>query len=582
MFGNVLILVALITVVNTENLDVRVVNTDQGPVKGYKLPNENVYSFLSIPYATAPTGLDRFKAPLPAPTWTEPFEAVEETIMCPQGTRLTDGSKNQEQCLVASVYAPNTTLQNLPVLVYVHGGAYISGYGNSLTPKNLVEIGNIVAVTFNYRLGVHGFLCLGTEAAPGNSGIKDQVALLKWVQKNIANFGGNPKDVTIAGYSAGSSSVDLLMISKLAQGLFNKVIPESTQGLFNKVIPESSANVQAYSVQKNPIENAKWYARQLNFRNFNDMKALEEFYLTTPLNVLSSVDVIRRSDHTTIFSPCIERDIGQEIFLSDSPVNILSSGNYTKYPMLYGFSDMEGLYRVPYFDEWKYRMNDNFAEFLPHDLRFANEEERQEQAQRIRDYYFDDEPIGNNNILRYIDYLSDCMFAYPLLRAAKLHALAGNNRVYLYEYSFVDDDTEYIPHTNQRGATHCAQTRAVLDLPDENIISKEFREMKRRIREIWLNFIKYGEPVPKESSLPAWPPITADNLSYMSLNTTMEYKDRLLYERAQFWEQIYDKYYQGPSPPNPEANNLSVRPDGTSVFCILLAVHFFCFLSRIA
>lgn len=120
----------------------------------------------------------------------------------------------------------------------------------------------------NYRVGIHGFLCLGTEDAPGNAGMKDQVALLRWVKKNIANFGGNPDDVTIGGHSSGSASVDLLMLSK------------SAEGLFNKVIPESGVSTSVFTIQSEPLENAKWFAKANNFTDVDDVYALEQFYKT--------------------------------------------------------------------------------------------------------------------------------------------------------------------------------------------------------------------------------------------------------------------------------------------------------------
>ncbi|XP_045503697.1 juvenile hormone esterase-like [Colias croceus] len=543
-----------------KSLNYKIVNTIQGPVKGYESDIENVYSFFSIPYATVPTGLDRFKPPLPPPTWTEPFEAIEKDIFCPQsGHKLDNGDVYREQCLVASVFTPNTTAENLPVLVYVHGGGFFIGHGNEYTPQHLVKSGKIIAVTFNYRLGPPGFLCLGTEAIPGNAGMKDQVALLRWVNKNIANFGGNPKDVTIAGYSAGAVSVDLLMLSKMAQGLFNKVIPES------------GANTLDAGFQIHPLEYAKLYARNLKFENVDDIKALEQFYLTVPLNKLISIDVLNGMDNVKILSPCIERDVGQdERFLEDSPVNIITSGNYNKYPILYGFSEMEGLFRIGNFEKIKNMMNDNFAFFLPNDLHFTTEKEKEHVVQMIKKFYFGDDPVGANNILKYIDYFTDTMFAYHILRTVQLQVRAGNDKVYLYEYVFVDNDVDIIPYTKKRGATHCAQTMAVLDSPNEDNITQEYKTMKNYMRDIWLNFILKGEPVPSGSPFPSWSPVTTeDNLSYMLLNNTIEYRDKLLYERAQFWEKIYDKYYQHPSAPNPEINNFSVR-NGSSVLYILM------------
>lgn len=168
-----------------------------------------------------------------------------------------------EDCLVANIFAPDTTETNLPVLVVVHGGCtYQYGHGLSGQYKDLVRTKKLIAVSFNCRLGVHGFLCLGTEGAPGNAGIKDQVAFLRWVKKNIASFGGNPEDVTLIACSAGSGSVDVLTLSS------------ATKGLFNKAIMESGISFGATGVQIDPIQNAKDFAKELNFNDVDDLDKL--------------------------------------------------------------------------------------------------------------------------------------------------------------------------------------------------------------------------------------------------------------------------------------------------------------------
>nr|XP_026485194.1 esterase FE4-like [Vanessa tameamea] len=520
----------------------RLVQLDQGPVRGYKDVNEGVFVFNSIPYATAPTGRDRFKAPLPPPTWSEPFEAVEKNIKCIQTNYMNITGKNsQEDCLIANIYVPEKNDRKLPVVVYVHGGAYIIGWGNLLEPKHLVKSNKVIAVTFNYRLGAHGFLCLGTKDVPGNAGMKDQVALLRWVNKNIAKFGGNPDEVTIAGYSAGSSAVDLLMISKMAQGLFKRVIPES------------GANTAAFSIQSDPIMNAKEYAKLINFENVEDFNALEEFYKTVSIEVLNSPNVMERKDSTFLLSPCVERNAGQELFLDDNPVQILKSGNYKKLPMLYGFAEMEGLFRMPLFEVWKDQINVKFSDFLPHDLKFIDENEKEQVANKIKQFYFGNKMVGDETVQGYIDYFTDIIFAYPTLRSIKMHVENGNNQIYLYEYSFVDNDGPIIPHTNIRGADHCSQTQAVLDglwtEKDEKLISSDYKKIKSVVRELWLNFMTTGNPVPAGSKLPAWPPVGTEWSPHMSINRTLELRGSLLKKRTLFWEEIYDKYYRFPLEP---------------------------------
>ncbi|CAH0698874.1 unnamed protein product [Spodoptera exigua] len=528
----------------------REVETAQGVVRGRKHPTEDIYTFYNIPYATAPVGVDKFKAPVDPPKFSQPYDAIDKQVVCPQAKLPISNLQlrtlvQQENCLIANVFVPNTNKKNLSVAVYVHGGGFVMGWGEMFKATQLMKTKDIIVVTFNYRLGVHGFLCLGTEDAPGNAGMKDQVALLRWVQKNIASFGGNPDDVTILGYSAGSASVDLLMLSK------------SAEGLFHRVVPESGGNLAAFSIQRDPVEIAKTFAKQLNFTNVDDINALGQFYKTAPLELLTSDPFFYRTDSTFMFSPCVERNMGEETFLTESPLTILKNGNYKKLPVLYGFAEMEGLFRIDFFSFWKERMNENFSDFLPADLKFKSEEERQKVASNVKRFYFGDKPISEDNILEYVNFFTDVVFAYPMLWTTKLHVEAGNNEVYLYEYSFVDEDVPVVPHTNIRGANHCAQSFAVLDgknlthlsHTDESLATPEYQEMKKTMREIWYNFIKTGKPVPEGSSLPAWPAAGADRSPHMSLGQKIELRGVLLKERTRFWDDIYQRYYREPVPP---------------------------------
>ncbi|XP_026726294.1 esterase E4-like [Trichoplusia ni] len=523
-------------------------DTPQGPVRGRRDPDaDHLYSFYNIPYATTPVGENKYKPPLPAPVWDKPFDAVDKHVICRQTIMplnlMPPGLVEQDDCLIANVYVPDTRKKNLSVLVYVHGGGFVIGYGNLMKFKQFLETKDIVLVTFNYRLGVQGFLCLGTEDVPGNVGMKDQVALLRWVQKNIASYGGNPDDVTIAGYSAGSAAVDLLMLSK------------SAEGLFHRVIPESGGNLAGFSIQRDPLEIAKTYAKQLNFTNVDDINALEKFYKTAPYELLHSDSLNDRYDSTFVFSPCIERETTKDAFLTESPLSILQKGSYRKLPVLYGFDDMEGLVRIHFFEDWKHKMNEKFSDFLPSDLKFKSEEERQEVADKIKKFYFGNKPVGNDNILSYVDYFSDVLFTIPMLWAAELYVEAGNNQVYLYEYSYVDETTPTVPHTNVRGADHVAQTYAVMDglniyNQNKDITNIGFQIMKKTVRQLWYNFIKTGKPVPEGSSLPAWPAAGANRAPYMSLAQESELRhEPLLETRYRFWEDIYQKYYREPIPP---------------------------------
>ncbi|KAJ2946248.1 hypothetical protein O0L34_g12287 [Tuta absoluta] len=531
-----------------EDENSRTVEIQQGKLRGYKDPEGGLFTFYNIPYATAPTGKDRFKAPLPAPVWITTREAVDRGVVCHQIDLAAVGIFNktkQEDCLIANVYVPDTVKKNLPVVVLVHGGAYLAGFGEVLTPKHMVRTNNVIYVTFNYRLGVQGFLCLGTPDAPGNAGMKDMVALLRWVKKNIASFGGNPDDVTIDGYSAGSSAVDLLLLSK------------ATKGLFHKAIPESGANVAMWSVQVDPIANAKEYAKsEHGFEILDDIYALEDFYKSLPYDEMykSGMELMFKNKNNFLFSPCVERDTGVEKFLDDTPVNILKKGDYNKVPVLYGFANMEGLFRVGMgYEYFMSQLNDKFSENLPHDLEFKDEEEKRKVADEVKKFYFGDKKIDNDTILGYIDYYTDIIFAYPILRSLKLQVAAGNNQIYLYQFSYPFENPAPEGVTVKlEGSNHCAQTSAVLDglgPTREEDLPTEVLKIKSIVREFWFNFITTGKPVPSGSELPAWPAAAKDCSPYMDITNNPQLRGELLPERFRFWDSLYERYYRAPTPP---------------------------------
>ncbi|CAK1541786.1 unnamed protein product [Leptosia nina] len=518
----------------------RIIKIDQGQVRGYKLPKFDVFGFFGIPYATVPKGVHRFKGPLPPRKWAGTFEATEQDVGCRQWVDPGNpplATNVKEECLIVNIYVPDTEEKNLPVIVFSHGGAFQIGNGEMLTPSRIVHTKRIIAVSFNYRLGAIGFLCLGTDMIPGNAGMKDHVAVLKWVQKNIASFGGNPNDVTIHGYSAGSTAVELLMLSK------------TTRGLFHKVIADSVSAIAAVSIQMDPLANAKEYARLLNFTDVDDIKALEEFYLDASMELLTSVDLVHRLDSSPLLLTCVEREEVQDAFLTSTPIDIIREGAYPELPMLYGFTNMEGHYRLTVFEEFKDMMNEDFNQFLPVDLQFSDEKEKQLVARRIKEFYFGNQPVGPKTILKYVEYFGDVMFTYPMLRALKFYTENGHKQIYLYEFSFAAETRVAVPYVNVRGAIHCAQTDAIMDIGDEEMLSKEYQAVKRITRELWLNFITKGKPSLNNSSDLTWPPVGANRSPHMSLDVVTQLRGAAVPDRATFWDAIYEKYYIAPIPP---------------------------------
>src|SRR5271168_2718782 len=198
-----------------------------------------VVSFKGIPFARPPIGSLRWRLPEPADAWAGVRDATVFGPTCPQAPTqleslmgLAVGEQQSEDCLYLNVWTPASDDARRPVMVWIHGGAFVLGAGSHgvYDGTGLAELGAVV-VTINYRLGAFGFLALGlaNEGAPGSGaeGIADQILALDWVRRNIASFGGDPGNVTIFGESAGGMSVAALLASPAARGLFHKAIAQS-------------------------------------------------------------------------------------------------------------------------------------------------------------------------------------------------------------------------------------------------------------------------------------------------------------------------------------------------------------------
>lgn len=184
-----------------------------------------ILAYTNIPYAEPPVGEMRFRDPVSKRPWTGYLPANQEDIQCPQivawGPR-----KSVEDCLYLNVYVPqDAAKKTLPAIVCIHGGGFVMGSGSlhELDPELILEH-NVILITGNYRLGPLGFLSSFEGDLTGNWGMKDQQMLLKWVQENIASFGGDPDQVTLSGQSAGSASVGLHLMAPASKGLFQRAI----------------------------------------------------------------------------------------------------------------------------------------------------------------------------------------------------------------------------------------------------------------------------------------------------------------------------------------------------------------------
>lgn len=219
------------------------ITTASGPIEGIDSERAQSWIFLGIPYAAAPVGDLRWKAPRPVTSWSDTLSTKALPDFCPQFLYFSNQFAGDEDCLYLNVYRPRTQERDLPVFVWIHGGGNNNGDTGQETPAydgaRLAERGNMVVVTVQYRLGALGWLYLPALHGDneldnsGNFGTLDIIESLKWVQANAAAFGGDTENVTIAGESAGAANVLTLIISEQASGLFHKAVIQSLGGNVN-------------------------------------------------------------------------------------------------------------------------------------------------------------------------------------------------------------------------------------------------------------------------------------------------------------------------------------------------------------
>lgn len=257
LLASVTILFYAFTPSNYYSKATAVVKTDAGLVMG-STAMSGVVSFKGVPFAAPPVGDLRWKAPQPVKHWAgikkcyafgpSPMQAKPVAFAVYTPEFLIPEQPISEDCLYLNVWTKGSTAQKRPVFVWIYGGGFSSGGtavpiydGEAMAKKG------IIFVSVNYRVGIFGFLAHpgftkeSPDHASGNYGLLDQVAALKWIKKNIHAFGGDPDNVTIAGQSAGSMSVNCLVASPVAKGLFNKAIAESGSMLItNPMLPANN------------------------------------------------------------------------------------------------------------------------------------------------------------------------------------------------------------------------------------------------------------------------------------------------------------------------------------------------------
>ena len=452
----------------------------QGKVEGF-LNNDMGY-FKAIPYAEAPVGELRWKAPVPKKPWTGTFKATENGPMPPQRAFSRPGQpgpKISEDCLYLNIITPAKTVKDkLPVLVWIHGGGFITGSANQNDGTNFAKQG-IVFASIEYRTGALGFLAhpeLSAEnkkGISGNYGLMDMILALEWIQDNIAAFGGDPKKVTIMGESAGAIAVSMLCSSPLAKGLFRGAISESG-GSFC------------------PVDSVR-----TNNNGIRDIKGAEQFGIEFMKRIgASSLTELRTMDPEKWVGD--EPSIGVGGFwptvdgyvLPDDQYTMYAEGNYNDVNCLIGTNSDEGAMfsRPTTVAAYEEGVRKDFGPY----------------ADKILAMY----PAANDEATfgALSDIFRETAFAWPTYVWAKLQQQTGKGKIYMYYFDQFNENGGFPGPGGQRrkprGANHAAEMSYVFATP-WGPFSPEDQKVSDAMHKYWGNFVKYGDP--NGEGLDKWP-----------------------------------------------------------------------------
>ncbi|XP_071112432.1 carboxylesterase 1D-like [Haliotis cracherodii] len=501
--------------------------------------NEFVYQFLGVRYAVAPIGRLRFKKPVPRGRWTGTLDASRFGPSCAQlgNTQFLPNRATTEDCLLLNIYVPRTLAPNATksVMIWIHGGGFVSGQGMSFDGSNLAITGDVIVVTVNYRLDVFGFLSTGDGSSLGNYGLWDQQMAMRFIRDNIAAFGGNPNSMTIFGESGGGYSVGLHALSPLSQGLFQRVICESGVGLSPRAIAfdpvnftrRVSDNLRCTTLNGDGSLNTTSFMACLRRRNTNEIlqasaQARRPSELVWRLEIAPTVDgelIPRRPEflisreNTHFYNPMPDIDFMAGANNAEGSLVFWPLRNFQRN---LNFSVNEGIpARV---------LCKNIAPSLANDYYNRSTE----IAEGMCNLYSTTRGIveqGRNIVNLY----GDMMFVAPTVMSTIMHARNKNGRsTYLYLFS-----QQPRPTASPRwfvGAGHGAELAYVFG---RRVINPA---LSLQMMKYWSNFAKFGNPNGSpESERLQWEQFDVPRKDYVNLGPTIQALRDLWPDRMRFW-----------------------------------------------
>jgi len=483
---------ALLTGCNQNKILTTKVKVEGGTIEGYT--DGQITIFKGIPFAAPPVGELRWKAPQPVIPWDNVRKTVDFGPSCPQMTWPGQKGNFSEDCLYLNVWTPaKKTDEKLPVMVWIYGGGF--AMGSTAVPvytgEEIAKKG-VIMVSVAYRVGPLGFMAhpeLTAESenhVSGNYGLLDQIAGLRWIQNNIASFGGDPNNVTIFGESAGAISVSMLAASPLTRGIIHKAISESG-GSFWPV--NEKKETDCIGKLRGGEDYGIEFAKRMGVNSLAEMRKLSpEKLLADPSAAMGG------------FWPLVDGYV-----ITDDQYKLYSEGSYNDIPVMIGTNSDEGSMFV------RSAKSSDYLASLP--KRFGP------LAEKIEGLYPGDN--DESALKSMADIFRETAFAWPTWAWARLQTKTGKSPVYFY---YFDQPQPGMPAPygdgKPRGAYHSCEMQYVFHHLDQNpgMANKNGdNTLSDYMISYWTNFAKSGNP--NGEGLAQWPVFSEEKESTMYLDS---------------------------------------------------------------